>query len=857
MKIVLQNGYYIKKISISILILSFISFCDINIAPYCKIRSIPYCGFSLSTLVDGIYDVKEPGEAEFNIPQFNKMGNSLMNFGVEVYFTFPEMYKLKKVRIFKKNPDINYILNFYLVNGEKTEKLETNQTGWIEYITEEPFDCKEIKIKSYGGNETVYLGIEEIEIIVEDKIEKKKIDFAPLRVKKREEIEEVILRNDNIKKSLYVLGPSVYSFPELWAEKISKLGANTIILYGHFYGNINELENGKYTLPGDYEIRRYLERGIKFLKEEGKQTILIASWPSKVVPGTKENYLKKTIEAFHKYNIKVIVSVGFFIPFDTFKHYPRCGQSDRHLLPATHCIISDNFISDLGSSLYKEIIKNGADGVVLGGDEFGAEGHRLSAISPYDPCIEKFKKKYGYKTLPVDAEDNLRYRRWKLFEYEGIGNLFKKWNNSIKSLKKDVISTCLLLPWPLCFSDRMWSGLAYDIIGHISGMDYLTTDYYRPFTTIKLISSASPKRKGGYTWTIGYFQPEYLPFKDEIFIYGPVLAILGQSGKELSEIALYEHRHIIFSKGGKPESHLERDRGYNVVKKLFNLIRYLEKEGINEAETPKEILLLYSRSSEDWWQLKNNYKESFSPTIMRNRFGPDWKKILFSKTTEETNKIYLKQIEGYIWHQGIMDLFTSRGYPYDIYYIDQTKTLPKLDKYKVIIIPFGYSLSKEASEKIKKAVESGVGLILLNFKGEVDEFGEVYKVPVFQDIIDKENVYFLKFDINEKSEEGLANEILPIIDKYVKDRIPKMKILNDENLYGKLFFFTLKKQNKYFLTLVNFGNISGKLQIDFPNSVKKLKGLTLDEIIEFETENKKNIQIEIPEKKGMVLICEE
>lgn len=851
MKIVLQNGFYIKNLFFILINFSLL-FSDFNIAPYCKIKSFPYGGFSLSNLVDGLYDLKETGELSFNLPQFNKMGNSLMNVGAEVYFILPEIKKLKKIRIFKSYPEINYIL---FINNEEVAKIESSEIGWLEYIPEKETNCKEIKLKAYGGNETVYLGIEEVEIIVEGEKEKKYIEVESLKEKTKYKIEEVILKEDNLKRCLYVLGAFVYQYPEIWAEKIKELGVNTIILYGHYYGNIKEFEKGKYTLPEDPEIRRYLERGIKFLKEEGKESITVASWPSKVVPGTKENYLKKTIDAFHKFNIKVIVSVGFFIPFDILKHYPRCGQSDWHLLPSTPCIISDDFIANFGSSLYKEIVENGADGIVLGGDEFGAEGHRLSSISPYDPCIKKFKNKYGYKTLPIDAEDTLRYRRWEIFEYEGIAKVFQKWTKSIKSINKDVIATCLLLSWPWIYSDRMWSGLAYDIIGHISGMDYLTTDYYRPLTTIKLISASSPKRKGGYTWAIGYFYPEYLPFKDEIFIYGPLLAVLGQSGKEVAEISLYEHRHIISSKGGKPLKDDKKERGFNVVKKFFNLVKYLQKEGIDKSEVPKGVLLLYSRSSEDWWQLKNDYSQSFSPTIMRNRFGPDWRKILFSKTTEEINKKYLKQIEGYIYHQAIMDLLTSRGVPYDLYYMDQAKTLPSLEEYKVIIIPFGYSINKEAYKKIKKAVEKGSCLILFNFKGEVDEWGQPYKNPIFDEIIRMNNVYFYQIDINEKCEEEIAEEILPVIYKYA-DKIPKFKILNEENIYGKIFAFTLKRQNKYFLTIINFSNIHGKVRVDFPENIKSIKGVNLEEITEYEDKNKKSIYVEIPKKNAIVLICD-
>jgi len=839
--------YISRFIIVCIFFFLKLSFSDYNIAPYSDIKSIPYGGFSLTRLVDGIVIESEKSPWYAIKPEFcTRTGQTDMRFGAEVTFSFPEEKDVKKIRIFSSSKEIEYKI---FINGIEKGKTEKGKEGWKEIAYPYSIKTKEIKVKASGGNKPVYFDAEEIEIIVKGNPPEKKEVKETIKLAKQEVLKNVKLEKDNLKRVLYVLGPFIYENPEWWAKKITNLGVNTIVLYAHYYGNIKAFEEGKYTIPSDPEVRWYLKRGIKFLKEKGKNRLVIASWPSKVVPGTKTNYLKRVCEVMHKNNIKVIVSVGFFIPFDTVKQYLHGGQSDWHLLPPCPCLINDDFPVKLGEKLYSEIIKNGADGIILGGDEFGAEGHRFTTISPYDPCIKKFLRKYGYKELPIDAEDTLKYRRWEIFEYEGVANLFKKWTTSIKKVKSDVIATSLLISWPICFSDRMWSGLAYDIIGFKSGMDYITLDYYRPLTTIKRLIGANPERKGGYLWRIGFFRPGYLPFEREIDIYGPLLAVLGQSGEELASIELYEHRHII-----TPKKDEERERGYKIVKNTFNLIKYLQKEGIDEAKTPEKIAILYSRAGEDWWQLKNGYIQSVSPTIMKNTYGTDWMKIFTEKIAEERTFENLEQMKGYIWHQAIMDLLTSYGYPYDLYYLDQVKSLKNLERYDVLIIPFCYSISQKSVRLIKNAIKKGTKLILINYKGETDQWGEKYRKPLFEDLKENEGK-FIKVNINNISEKQLAKKILPLIDSYIEGPFYKFQILNNKNLHGKVFCFFLEKENKYFITLLNFGKEKAYVKISLPSKIKNLKGATICELKNYQIEKTNTFLKEILPFSGEVLIA--
>ncbi|OGV31214.1 MAG: hypothetical protein A2020_00490 [Lentisphaerae bacterium GWF2_45_14] len=816
-----------------------------NIAPFSKLRSTPYAGFSLTNLVAGDFkhDPPEMQPPYATVPEFcTRSFQTDMRLGASVSLEFPEIRNLKKIRlrILAYNCEgVNFgTAKNYILNADKNGdgvfetnlgSIENKGDKWIEFKLEKPLSCKGLSVHAEGGGTSIYSGLAAIEAYVDGKELKaaENIFKSPeLKLEKISELKDVELKDDKLQRVIYIWGINSAYVSEDSIKKIKDLGVNTIILYSNVPAPLNEIEKGeKFTIPKDAECRWLWERGCKMLKDAGKDKFTAVAWPSEVVVGLKENLLSAVCGKFHKYGIKVIASYPVTIPFDMIKHYGHGGQSDWHggYAPSCPCMTNSDFLKRVGSKLAEEALKSGADGVILGGDEFNAEGHRLANISPHDPCVDKFLKKYGYATLPVDADDTLRYRQWELFEYEGVAELFKTWASHAKTTKSDAVATCLLVPSPICFSDRMWSGIAFDIIGRNSGMDYMSTDYYRPLTTIKIIQAASPGRKGGYTWRLGYFKPGYIPFANEIDASGVLLSMLGQCGKGLASVEVYENRHICNPKKGQQDN--VRDKAAKELANTFVIMKNLQQRGICEAAPPKNIAMLYSRASEDWYQLRNGYIQSASPLMMSKTWGNDWLNIFSKKITPERTEENFAQMEGYIWHQAIMDLFTSRGYPYELFYLDNPESLKELNDYRTIIIPFAYSISDESVERLEDAIDNGVKLIVINRKGETDEMGQVRKAPALEKFRGQKNVEIIEFDIKGKGECDLASAIIPKLDI----KTPSFRVM-DENLYGRIFCFFLEKDNRYFATLVNFDQREIPVEIRLPGEIRSIEAISGDGI---------------------------
>ncbi len=816
-----------------------------NIAPWARLSSTPYAGFSLTRLVDGrVIQGMDKVPQYAVVPDFpSRIYQTDMRLGARVNFAFPRAFTVTRIRIFKQgfsSEGVSFSMaRRYIImadtsgNGNYARKLgviETDKGEWQELKVEPAVPCMGIRIRAEGGNSAVYWGVSEVEIMARGKASATREITGPRLVRKSTApLTDVILKQDNLHRTLFLWGMGHFTKPE-WAIKVKELGANTILLYPHISGSMAKLEKGEYSLPVDKEALYYFNRGIQLKKERGKSSLHLASWPSRVLPGTRENLLKKVIDTFHELGIKVIVSISFnVIPFDMVKHYGHGGQSDWHGVHPCPCMISDDFLARIGSRLYTEILQNGADGVTLGGDEMYAEGHRLNNMSPYDPCIRRFCRKYGYDHLPLDAEDSLAYRRWEIFEYNGIANLFRTWNRAAKRARRDAITSCLPLS-PAWQYDVMWDGVAPDILGFNSGMDYLTTDYYRPLTTIKRLIAASPNRRGGYVWRLGFFGPRshgYSPFDRPIDLLGPALANLGQTGGQLASLEFYENRHVFVLKDDREN----RARGFALTQNMMRMIKQLQARGITEALPAHDVAVLYSRASCDWWQLRHGYIQSKSPTMMRRMWGKEWPREFTSRITPERTQANYRQMDGFTWHQAVIDLLTSRGYGYDVFYLDQPRALRNISDYKVLVVPFAYSISRQAAAVIRQAAARGVKVVLLNRVGDTDEWGRALARPALADLLSFPNVTRLRLDLDDLGQVDLGDALAPHLETALAGR-PRYEVAGP-NLQGRTMVFFLQRGSRWFVTLINFDAQVRRVHVNMPGLVRGVEEVGVDGVSKY------------------------
>jgi len=810
----------------------------VNIAPFAELRSNPYVGYQIKLLVDGLIgsygdDGTLVGDAVLFSP---KPG---MNLPIQFEFIFPKPVPVERVRLYQYLSGWAGYAKEYIIEGDSDgdgiyEKvLFTEKDGKPEQWLDNSFPPTEIKALRFrptkgekGSNGCRYYPVlGEFEIYADKKFAKefsrdiKEKDIYPIL----EVSEEVIQSSENhgkpkpwnksFLKGLYLTWPTlwrIYEGPNKVKQStyfqnvvgsLKKLGVNHIVLYSH----TRSTEKDRVSIP-DQKYEKYYEAGA---------ANIIYIWPSKVARGTKENILKEISEAFEEYNIGIIPNV-WPVPFGKGSwSFPRVQELDKF-----PCIISSAFFKEASTELYSEITRNKAGGIVLGGDEYFVSSHPLP-VPPDDPCIAEFKKYYNYPSPPEKVEDTEKYRKWVLFQYEQLARLFKEWNRTMKSINPEAIGTTLFYADTWNCSERIGFGICDDIIGDISGIDTMGTDpywshnspmgHYYSAEMTKRLTAATKKRSSIIVPQIQAFlyidgEERYVQYSSPLMVYGPAVSALMHGAKG---IAFYRGDYAINLQTG------ELTTGGKAVKDVFSLMSRLEEKGFefDKSYIPRKVALLYSRASEDWWGLAHSGKDISKPP------------------------------NGWTYHRAVMEVLFRKGYPFEMYYLDQPEGLKEIGNFKVIILPFVYSISKEAVKIIEDAIAKGTRVIVIKNKGETDEYGNPYSEPLLKRLIQEGKIDYLDCNLNNLSYSEFAEKLTKILDK----NLGKDKPLYFEN-YGYDVETTLweTKNGDKLVWMLNWEEKPVEIEIGINLPPDKYKITQID--FSGERQGKINGQLEIDSK---------
>jgi len=469
----------------------------------------------------------------------------------------------------------------------------------------------------------------------------------------------------------------------------------------------------KITLPDKYYLAR-------IAPPVGQGCLL---WPSKVCVGYEDNVLRDLVEFMHSQGLKVKVQPPRNIaPFDPRSGYYPMAQSDHHDKrpdPRFPCVTNGEYFEKAFCRILSEIIDSGADGVDVCGDEFYIENHNVTRMSRADPCRKLFKEKYGLEA-PKQVEDTERYRKWALFEYESGGALFGRIAAAAKRAKPSVVTATLLSVAGELFYRRTSFGLAYDAVGHAAEIDLLGTDpYYRHDTLghyqipkfVQLLAGATPHRR-----TIMTMQAVCNDFTTTFS--NPVWVVGGATSALMNGCKAMDFYRLNYFASIRPQ----RDHpGTKPIADWCALVRRLEADGLKEATVPSQIAFLYSRASDDWWELKESVGRKPYPN---------------------------SAMAGYLNHAACMRMLCSNGHPFRLYYLDQPTTLARVAEAKVLVVPFAYSIGDRACEILDAALRNGARLLIVCRLGETDEFGTAREQPALQRFLGRAGVKFLDVDMS-------------------------------------------------------------------------------------------------------------
>jgi len=485
-------------------------------------------------------------------------------------------------------------------------------------------------------------------------------------------------------------------------------------------------------------------------------------WPTDFGPHTEKNVLKAYVDALHKEGFKVYyLTHAWITPFQQADKmapmpwrrwdYPY-EQSDRlvdrddlkqYYTVKYPCVISDSDFHDKWLRLLSEAVAQGVDGVYLMPDEYYFKGHNLPKTN-CPLCTAAFKEKFGYESLPEKPGDNEKYRKWELFEYEKLYDLF---NDVAKKLKK--IKPTLKIfdngneAAVQIFNTRMEHGIALDILGKDKVVD--TGDVYGSVTLdiggyaalCRRYQAAFGKDRIGVhmQWLNITFNETH----DPIRFYGYLLPCVMEGAKYFAN---YRMNYMLDSPEWRP-----------TVISGFQRMRLLEQWGIEKSYTPSSVCVILSRASEDWWEVKmegllgQSASESKGSTVLYSGIE-DLKSI--RDTDTRTRELNYERFRGMASGKCVEELLIENGIPYDVKFAERPETLSDLSKYKLLILPFAYSLSKESFNEIQKAVDSGVKLLIIDQIAPTDEYGNMYPEPLLKSLLNKNNVVYENINLSRK-----------------------------------------------------------------------------------------------------------
>jgi len=432
-------------------------------------------------------------------------------------------------------------------------------------------------------------------------------------------------------------------------------------------------------------------------------------WPSKYEKhSTPENYLKDIAAAFEKEGITFFTMDRVSYPKD-LSEFPPSPTRD---LPAPYITRQTR---ESWAGFTAEQAASGANGIGIGFDEQYWTAIRNLKVDDYTRKV--FTERYGM-AFPEKAEDTPAYRRWLLFAYNEFASYLQDSVEAARKVNQNVVTNSPVTALDTLWNQRIDWGVAHDIIGHQASIDVLRSSGYFDYANIgHYVTGASVKRAIAATSSRGATSLHNCPWANDpvkypgfylhfppVYMYSPLSAFMN--GAKIA--SFWRYNFIYYGGYDKP------------VQECFAMLDTLAAWGMKEATTPQEIVVLKSRASEDWWQVHCRYNPVGDP---------------------------MDQYRGFINEKWTLQFLFTRGYPFEMRYLDHPEDLQDLAKYKVIIVPFAYSISNQAGAALTRAAKAGAKLIVIGGKGEVDEFGDARATPLLAGLLAEKKTSVMSSDL--------------------------------------------------------------------------------------------------------------
>jgi len=736
--------------------------------------------------------------------------------GAEISFKFPKEIEVTVFRFAQSGVGANKYRLLADIEGKgdysklilerKDEKIILGE--FIDLpVTQKVFGLKLVATEGQVGYRSSFPNISEVEIYTKDKIaypSNKTVEGPKVNATSFAALPEFKTRNIDIRICTDVWN---YGLPQWKPEKTSlgeyqpymnlakflkEVDANSVRLFDETMAGADVLPWKGSKLVDDKFSHNYMKPLTEALKKDGyKLYYFTHAWKSPFqkrgkrapMPWARWNY------PYHQSDTLIGLNKNYKIT------YP--------------CVICNPDFREKWTQMMREALDNGAAGVYLMPDEYFFKGHNL-ARAHCPECTAEFKKMFGFDTMPkltinltskdgyVGAPpsiDSDQYRKWKLFEYIKISDLFKQVS---ADLRKDYPNAQLINnDNQACFEaslGRLEHTIASDIIGTDPNANFAQI-YGQPFIVPQGASTAFTKR---FEASAG---------KNKL------LASTGWSAAQGNPIEKYGHILPEIMLGGKVlevyrQNYMKQGDGLPVYKELFKMVRLLEQWGIANADVPELACMLFSRAGEDWYYTKVNAlmsadKKGGAVDFYLHLADESINKKVTSESSDDVQRFLAQdRLRGFGSRMTMESMLTANGVPYKVAYTERPDNMKNLKRFKVLIMPFAYSLSKSAFEEIKTAVEAGTKLIIFEQLAPTDEFGNDYEKPLLQELVGKPGVTYIKESLADYSADLLKQaEYRKVINADLKDSGYNFYANNKPVSY---IVTTLPKNRGFILYLANY-----------------------------------------------------
>jgi hypothetical protein len=428
------------------------------------------------------------------------------------------------------------------------------------------------------------------------------------------------------------------------------------------------------------------------------------------------------------------------------------------------CVICDHDFKSQWLGLLTEGVERGLDGVYVLPDEYYFKGHDLDTFD-CPSCRREFQQRYGYDHLPKlgpgrsgysagpgvgpeprRAADTEHFRKWKLFEYEMLAKLFDDVAGQLKAINPNLALVSSANPASTYVTNRrLEHGLAFDIMGR--GENATAIQLYGSVPVglghVGIHTALARRMAGSFRHADLSSSIQALEFKDlppaanEIRLLGYVLPHVMAGAKRID---LYRLNYV-------------DGEWLPVVSRSIAMVRILESWGIGESVSAADTCLLLSRASEDWWQVRAQSLMGLGDGAGADmataggapllHFEEQIGTISTLSPGEAELKLDFERFRGMYAGKGMESMLIENGIQYDVRHTEREETLGDIGKYRLLLLPFSYAMSKDAFAKVKAAVDGGSKLLIYDQLAPADEFGNPHPEPLLTSLIGHPNVAFL------------------------------------------------------------------------------------------------------------------